>query len=108
MVIICFFIVRGVDWDCFSNLCNCWFFVNWFWVVLLRLEENWEKVFNLVNWVNFNFNFLVICFIVLIWVVDFIFEIEIFILIVGLILVLKRLVDKNICLFVMEIILVGI
>lgn len=100
--------VRGVDWDCLSNLCNCWFFVNWFWVVLLRLEVNWVKVFNFVNCVNFNFNLLVICFMVLIWVVDLILEMEIFILIVGLILVLNRLVDKNIWLFVMEIILVGI
>lgn len=61
-----------------------------------------------MNWVSFNFDLLVICFMVLIWVVDFILEIEIFILIVGWILVLNRFVDKNICLFVIEIILVGI
>lgn len=61
-----------------------------------------------MNCVSFNFDLLVICFMVLIWVVDFILEMEIFILIVGWILVLNRLVDKNICLFVMEIILVGI
>lgn len=89
-------------------MCNFWFFVNWFWVVLLRLDVNCVNVFNLVNWVNFNFNFLVICFIVLIWVVDFILEIEIFILIVGWIFVLNKFVDKKICLLVIEIILVGI
>lgn len=51
---------------------------------------------------------LVICFIVLGWVVDFIFEIEILILIVGWILELKIFFDKKIWLFVIEIILVGI
>lgn len=108
MIVICLLIVIGEYWGCFRIFMLCLFFLIMVRVVVLRLELNFVNVFSLWYCVWFSFRVLDIFFIDFICVELFIWFMEIFMLIVGWILVLNRLDLRKIWLLVIEIMLVGI
>lgn len=95
-------------WFCFKILIVCLLCFNLFVVNLLRFELNCVNDLSFLYDVKLRCNVLVIFFIVLICVDLLIWDIDCLVLIVGFIFEKNKLDCKKICLFVIEIMFVGI